>query len=277
MYALIRSKLYRAWSQVRSDGFSSVARRLIRDWSLGRQIECNGNRVNCAGLTISVNNPHIATRPKSMFATGDYERPELNVIERLLPRDYPVIELGGSIGVVACFTNRRLEHPEQHIVVEAHPELIPTLLENANINNCKYQVVSAALAYDTELVTFYSGSTFLAGSIYPTGRRSYSVPATSLSMLLNQFGTKQVCLISDIEGSEIQLVEKELEVLQTRVRWAFFETHPEIVGIDAVSRMLARLGGAGFIERHRENDVIALENRQLPKEGFEKDLPMNMN
>jgi FkbM family methyltransferase len=198
-----------------------------------------------------------------MLVNGTYERPELNLIERFLPRDCPVIELGGSIGVVACFTNRRLDQADKHIVVEAHPQLIPTLQENARLNGCQFKVINAAIAYDAELVTFYTGPSFLAGSVRPTEGTNYRVPATSVSNLLSHFAAPQISLISDIEGSETQFVEREFEALAARVRWLILEIHPDAVGTDGVAQMRTTLARVGFIERARENDVIALENARL--------------
>ena len=48
-------------------------------------------------------------------------------IARSLRRDLPVVELGGSIGVVACVTNRLLKDRKAHLVVEANPLAIPHL------------------------------------------------------------------------------------------------------------------------------------------------------
>ncbi len=37
------------------------------------------------------------------------------------------MELGGAIEVVAYLTDKRLEHPQKHVVVKAIPNLIPYL------------------------------------------------------------------------------------------------------------------------------------------------------
>ncbi len=263
MYPLLRAKLNQAWKEIRSAGPLATVSRVYRAWSVGRRIEANGNRVEVAGLIISVDNRQIATRAKSILLTGSYERAELHLIERFLPRDYPVIELGGSIGVVACFTNRRLDRPAEHVVVEAHPALIPTLLENARLNGCQFKVINAVVAYDTQSATFYSGATFLAGSVRATEGGAYRVAAISLSRLLSQFDASQVCLVADIEGSEVELVEREMDLLKARVRWVIVETHGGAVGVNPVAQMLTTFADAGFVERGREGDVLALENAAL--------------
>lgn len=263
MVRLFWKKCERGWHQIRAFGVKAVITRLFHDWQLGRHVERLGNRVQLAGLTISVDNPNIGTRAKSLLISGKYESPERNLVERFLPRDLPVLELGASIGVVSCFVNRRLDNPDQHVVVEAHPGLVATLRENAGLNECKFKVVNAAIGYDTESISFYSGSTFLAGSTRPSSGAMFKVAAVSLATLLAEFGDQPICLVADIEGSEIQVVDREIELLRRRVRWAIIETHPDAVGTDDVERMLQVLATAGFVERGREAEVIAFENIAL--------------
>ena len=52
---------------------------------------------------------------------NDYELPERTAIARYLRRDLPVVELGGSIGVVACVTNRLLKDRTADLVVGKSP------------------------------------------------------------------------------------------------------------------------------------------------------------
>ncbi len=65
-----------------------------------------------------------------------------------------MIEFGGAMGVVACLTNKRLIHPEKHIVVEANPEILSLLKDNRDRNNCQFTILHGAIAYGTEEVTF---------------------------------------------------------------------------------------------------------------------------
>ena len=213
-----------------------------------------------SGLVFSVDNPLVNVRMKSTLADGTYEREERMLIERFLPPDLPVIELGGAIGVVSCFTNRRLVQPEQHVVAEANPLLIPTLSFNRDLNNCQFTVRHTALGYDSDQVDFYSGATFLTGSLLPVSRRSVRVPATTLGSLLEAVGFPTASLIADIEGAEASLVEREPDALRSRIRWFIFEFHPPALGPDRTNELFARLQSLGFQERAREGWVVAFEN-----------------
>src|SRR6516165_6446497 len=89
----------RAWKRLRDEGPFRVLARVTRAWRAGGQIEARGNRGGRCGLVFSVDNPLIHVRMKSTLADGSYERGERTLIERFLPRELPVVELGGAIGV----------------------------------------------------------------------------------------------------------------------------------------------------------------------------------
>jgi FkbM family methyltransferase len=255
-----RRTMSRLWERTRAEGPARVLSRVVRAWLIGRRIEARGNRVEMSGLVFSVANPLIHIRMKSTLADNSYEREERLLIERHLPADLPVIELGGAIGVVSCFTNRRLARPDQHVVVEANPLLIPTLSFNGSLNHCPFTVRHAALGYDSEEVDFYSGSTFLGGSLSAVSRRSIRVPAITLERLLKETGFPTACLVADIEGAEATLVEREAEILRSRIRWFIFEFHPLTLGSDRIDELFARLQSLGFREQGREGWVVAFEN-----------------
>src|SRR2546426_10596379 len=103
---------------------------LANPWLIGRLVELGGNRVTTDGLTFSLDTPGITTRDKSLVYLGRHEVPELALVHAHLVADLPVIELGGGMGFVSCYTTRKPPHPRAPIVVEGNPELIPTL----NIN-----------------------------------------------------------------------------------------------------------------------------------------------
>jgi FkbM family methyltransferase len=255
-----RSTLSRFWERIRAEGLFGLLSRVIRAWMVGRRVENRGNRVEVSGLIFSVENPLIHVRMKSTLVDGSYERPERALIEQFLPPEAPVVELGGAIGVVSCFTNRRLVRPEQHVVIEANPALIPTLEHNRELNRSRFRIKHAALGYDSDQVEFYTGASFLAGSVAPVSQHSVRVPAATLASILDEAGFTTACLIADIEGAEATLVEREPDVLRARIQWFIFEFHPPILGSDRTERLFEQLRLIGFIERGRDEWVAALEN-----------------
>ena len=96
---------------------------IVKNYMFGRLVELLGNQVNIHGIKISVDNPRLSTHQKSIMLFGWYEKDEVTAINKYLRPDLPVIELGGGIGLLSCVINKKLDKPENHIVLEADPEL----------------------------------------------------------------------------------------------------------------------------------------------------------
>src|ERR1039457_6998889 len=141
------------------------ARFQVNNPVVGRVVELLGNKVRMDGLTYSVDCPNISAGHKSTLAFGLHEIEERTIIRRCLPKNIPVVELGGGLGVVACLTNRTLENPEHHIVVEANPGMIPILERNRDLNGCKFQVVNSAIAYDRTSIRLRVDRDFVSSTV----------------------------------------------------------------------------------------------------------------
>jgi FkbM family methyltransferase len=233
-------------SKLRTDGPKTILIRrwrrykkywVINNYVFGKLVELIGDQVNIGGLRISVDNPQITTREKSKFLFGKYEEPERQAIDSYLRPDLPVVELGGCLGVVSCLINKKLKRPEQHVVIEANPGALPTLEKNRELNNCRFVVRHAALAYDTakvdlHLTTIQDNTTKTQdNSVQPIRNGHVSVPAVSLEVILKDTKFELVTVVMDIEGAELDLLERELSLLEERVAMLIFEIH-----IDSLAR-----------------------------------------
>jgi len=247
--------------RLRRDGLRAVLRRryeryrwklqdfVTNNRSIGRFIELTGNRVRIGGLRFSLNSSAISTPFKSTIWLRGHELPERQLIDRHLPAGLPVIELGGGLGVVACKANRRLTNPEQHLVVEANPEMIDLLTRNRDLNRCRYQVLNTAVAYgcdhiELSLSPFFTGSRL--ASVGSVGAKSVKVPATTLAALADQSGFDRFSLICDIEGAEADLLANDLDLLKQRAGFLLFEIHPEILGPEHAQSLIDLLQNSGF-------------------------------
>lgn len=236
------------------------------NWYMGKYIELRGNVVNFRGLKIALDNPAIATRSKSSFLMGSYENDEIAFAQTHLIRSLPTVELGASIGVVACATNVWLGRTDQHVVVEANPTIVSSLLKNKQINNCKFKIVSAAVGASQDLVPFVIHDEFVMSSLRGEGDRIVLVPTIRLAELLKQNNFDRINLQLDVEGAELTLVEEELETIRGHVVRLVMETHSRYVGEEANAQMLRRLEEAGFerVETTKpDSDVVVYRNRAL--------------
>jgi FkbM family methyltransferase len=196
--------------------------------------------------SITLTSPLITPTIKAGLLLGGYEKQERAMLEHFLPPDLPVIELGASIGVISCIANRKLHHPEQHVVVEANPDLLPLLEQNRVRNQAAFMTVFAALAYGSEQVTFFTNQDNVAGGMYEQHGQKRTVATTSLAALVHRAGFERFTLICDIEGSEADLIEHELPMLAKAVAVLIIELHPRILGDERCKELLHQLEAVGF-------------------------------
>ena len=219
--------------------------------------------VNIDGIMFSVNSPAITTRMKSRFLFDRYEQPEREAIRRFLSPDLPIIEFGGSVGVVACLANKRLRDPQQHVVIEANPDLLPLLEENRDCNDCHFTVLHRAVAYGSDEIIFHQNNDFWASSVQAVTSRTVKVPTISLQQVIDQFGFDLCTLICDIEGGEIDLVQHEAETLRRRVAMLVIEVHPWCIREDVIDDMLHTLERIEFTPVYKIENNYVLCNKSL--------------
>ncbi len=253
--------------KLRAEGLGAILRRRylwyrdmirINNRTVGRLVELSGNRIRIGGLKFSVSSPGIDTAHKSTLFFGLHEIDERALVERWLPKNLPVVEFGGGLGVVSCMANRLLERPDRHVVVEANPYLLDLLTTNRNLNRCSFQILNRVLAYGAETAEFSLDSSFVGSRVGGSSGSMVSVPTTSLEGILNEAGFEQCSVVCDIEGAEIQLVEHEIDVIMRKAPFLLIELHPMTVGQDAVDRTIESLRDAGYRIQDQSGQNVAL-------------------
>jgi hypothetical protein len=152
---MLTRRIAKAKQLLQTEGVRAVVREVSSSLWLRLRLKAQAHKKSAEldGCTFSLQNiPESFT--KLFLLDGRYELPERRAVQRHLRRDLPVIELGGSLGVVACITNKLLTDPTAHVVVEANPHAIPQLRLNKALNHCGFEIVNSALAYDLDAVTF---------------------------------------------------------------------------------------------------------------------------
>ena len=205
----------------------------------GRVIELLGNRATLDGVRIRLDNPAITTDQKVAFPIGEYELAERQLL-RYLPPELPLIDLGASIGVISCIANRRLKDPSLHVAVEANPQLLRTLEQNRDLNDCGFNILHAALAYGADSVEFHLHSAFTSGSLGGEGE-AVTVPARTLKSIAEEARFERFNLICDIEGGELGLINEEAGFLAERADRLMIEMHDSLLGRDTVDTLDSRL------------------------------------
>ena len=193
-----------------------------------------------------------------LLLSGKHEAPERALVRRFVDPELPLVEFGGALGVVSCIANALLTRPDRHVVVEANPALIPVLTANRELNGSRFAVLNRLVGYDEPIASFSIASNVLASSVrVETGNR-VSVPTTSLTQILDEFGFDRCTLVCDIEGAEAELVRRETATFAERVETLIIEVHDRLLGLEQTEALWRSLSGAGFELVGREWDTVAL-------------------
>lgn len=152
---------------------------------------------------------------KMTLLADRYEVSERRAVARHLRRDIPVVRLGGSMGAVACITNKLLSDPMAHLVVEANPLAIPHLQLSKEMNGCEFEIENRAIAYGVESIVFHPPSEMCGSSLTTKGDQPPVIVETArLHDLVRGRGFTAFTLICDIEGQEYEMVCQEADVLK---------------------------------------------------------------
>jgi FkbM family methyltransferase len=240
---MLRKKVVTAYRLLRDGGVKNFYDHSWLIW----QIKTKGHKPEVRLDRCTFNLDRITDFPtKVELIMNKYEAPERRAVARYIRQDLPVVELGGSMGVVACVTNRLLKSPTAHVVVEANPLVIPQLEVNRALNRCQFEIVNRAIAYEMESVTFRPSSNVCVSSITAVGDQSpVTVQTTQLREIVRDHGFARFNLICDIEGLEYDMICRETDVLKN-ADTIILETHARFIGEDKCRLMMSKLERIGF-------------------------------
>lgn len=242
----------------------SFIRDFFRRRRLRRHVARHGWRFDFYGREVvlpELANPGFA----SALLRGKYEREEAELIGRYLPAGVPVIELGGSLGIVSGLIRSRLNPATPHIVLEANPDIIETCRRNAGDDTAVTTVVNGALAYDAPTVRFPVGGNIHANRLGGIDHgRIAEVEALSLAALWQRLGSPaSFSLVSDVEGAELDMLRREPYSV-ARAGLVVMEIHPAAYqqGRQDEAALLGAMEEMGFDLLERLGDVCAWRKRQ---------------
>lgn len=244
----------------------AAARQLTRP-VVGRAVgRLTKDRVPHGGVRYDTSDPAIPDRVKAALAFRLYESSELRFLHAYLRPDLDVVELGGSMGVMATNIVRAQAAGHRLVTVEANPRLVPVLRGHAEGHappGHDVSVVHAAVAHGgTETVTLSFGDTSTNARVGGSqGLGDVEVPATTLGALLERHEVGDYVLISDIEGAEAGILAHEPRALD-RCRQAIVELHDTELDGEAVSwqelaERFVEVTGMHLVDQH--GPVVVLE------------------
>lgn len=260
--AIMKKVLFSLWV-LRNEGVASLFAKVRRKARIGMTCFAARGVKNVAfdGCVFSLEMiPNNAM--KVSLLKHKYERYERSAVLQFVRPEYPVVELGACIGVVACVTNKILKNPASHVVVEANPSVIPILESNRSGNHCEFEILNRAIAYDLPSVSFsptpdLRGSSLRGDVVSSLDIPQVTVAATGLGEIVTQRGFDRFTLICDIEGHECELVQRESHLFQ-KVDTLILETHARLIGEAKHNEMMAKLTELGFRTIDQDSFVVVM-------------------
>ena len=185
----------------------------------------------------------IPVSQRAAFLFRLYEASELEQVCQFIKKEDHILELGACLGVVSCATAQLLAPAQRHVVVEANPFVLPYLHKNKTRNGFGFLVLNCLIGAGP------TGKLLLEENIHTSRRQEHGnagllLPSFSTAELNHRFGPFSG-LIMDIEGAELDILERETEFLR-ELRVIIVEFHPHIAGEAACERAKVRLDQLGF-------------------------------
>jgi FkbM family methyltransferase len=192
--------------------------------------------------------PKTAVSPAIFYhlLNGDYESPELALLDEHLSPDDCVLELGAGIGFLANRYGKRCTG-RTHLAIEASPTMATLIRANTRqLGNVDVMNAVAAKAPAARPASFYIYSDFWASSTLPLHLtnpqrhlvETVQVPTVDLDALIAE--RRVSVLVCDIEGGEYELVR----TFDLNVPKILMEVHWRELGLERALSVLR-----GFEER----------------------------
>jgi FkbM family methyltransferase len=230
-------------------------RNTVREWYRGPYNVLDGTT-----FTLPLLSP---SNVRQLMRAGTYEAPERHMIAKWLPRNLPVVELGGSYGIISYNIRKQIASEQRLVIVEANPALLPVCRANVDLagNAAGTTLIGAAIAYGDGGTVRFAVSEAVHDSHLAADHDSdnvVEVPAITLSSLLEcEAITSSYSLVCDIEGAEFDLLLHDQSALARCVCMIVeFHSAAFMERGAPVSAFLNMVNQAGFTIVERDAQVI---------------------
>lgn len=195
-------------------------------------------------ISICIDRRSLSLPMRQTLYRGDYEAPEMAILARTLAASDRVLELGSGLGLLSIFCARTCGEVNVS-TFEGNPAMEPTIRKNYELNGVRPNLTMAMVGPQAGQGEFHVRKNFWASSGHAARAhgavRTVRVPMRALDDEVAR--CKPTYLIVDIEGGEAGLFD---DTQLAGVRKVMIETHPDVIGVDGVARVLGRLRDLGF-------------------------------
>lgn len=121
-----------------------------------------------------------------LLQPNDYVKEAFETVDKYLPADDPVIEIGAGPGTVGAYINKRLQIKTDHVSLESNPYLLPLLEKTKAANELGIRYVNGVIAYGVDTVPVQVTKNYLESNIAPTkNEETVDVPAYTLREIVD--------------------------------------------------------------------------------------------
>jgi FkbM family methyltransferase len=197
--------------------------------------------VNLQGVRLDVRDISLIMRNRLL--NGRYEVTERQMAEQFLAPTDAVLEIGGAIGFLGIYCQKRLGIL-RYATVEANPKTACILRNNYALNDLEPILFNVALADHDGEVDLCIGGEFVENSICSSDLTARCrTKALCFESLLKRLCFPVNALMVDIEGAEKFINWRSLP---TTVEKVIMELHPSIIGVPETYRIVTDLVNQGF-------------------------------
>jgi FkbM family methyltransferase len=216
------------------------------------------------GVAIDVSSDALDDTVRARLVSTAHESRERWFVEQYLPRDRPVIELGGGTGFLAAYVDRVLAADTPQIVVAPNPEFRALVTETRDRNDADFELVAGAYDSAERTFDFQPGETVTGGRVVPAS--DDDVDGVSLARLAERFDGP-FSLVADVEGAEHDLLAEEGGVLARQCDTVVVRFHD--TEARTVQGGISRLERLGFEVSDRSGDIVAATNAATDGTGHD--------
>jgi FkbM family methyltransferase len=193
--------------------------------------------VEIDGVTVKLRNAPYSFGTKWVIRNGTYEKPERDLLRRIVKPGMHVLELGGSIGIVTSVLARLVGPHGRVVSVEASPDLISyssSWLGSPGRVDIVIGYAFPVWSLPPGLrIGGFNADCSLGGTVnfaVESGAASETVrqgepEAFDLATLCRRFDLHPEILVADVEGSEA-IVLSQRPALPPSMRYVCIELHP---------------------------------------------------
>jgi FkbM family methyltransferase len=193
---------------------------------------------------------------KDRLKNGNWEPEEFSLLKEHVDPGDSVLELGACIGYIGVAVNSLIKNKNNHLVIEANPDLIPVIQKNKKLNGAEFSIKNCMVGNPETMSGEFGVSDFILGSsAYSKSLKKIKVDVVSLFDFINDFNS----LMVDIEGGEYALIDEYIDHLH-KFDKLMIEFHPFFgFNKEDLKRSVNKIKKCGFKQTARVAHVFTFK------------------